>query len=285
VPPLHGEPSDDPFGGGALELGRALYRHTADTRVLKREPPQNRRHASGLLCFLEPRVAKPRRVEQELEERPLGTVARDGQCEHAEELGSVGIDRGVREPPGVVEPEAPSSLAKVPLDDGEPTTERLGRPDGEPTPRSLERLDAQPALVRPLARRDAVPRAERGIEVAGVLDAEVAQPRSDARLVDDPVPAMSLGELDVGLERGLDDVRVRVCPGHADEHADVAALDEPEAAGTAGDLRELPRQQGTPLDPVELRRLGEEEGLARQVDAVAEHVGRYTDLGGAREEA
>ena len=96
---------------------------------------------------------------------------------------------------------------------------------------------------------------------------------------------MSLGELDVGLERGLDDVRVGVRPGHADEHADVAALDEPEAAGAAGDLRELPRQQVPPLDPVELRRLGEEEGLARQVDAVAEHVGRDTDLGGAREEA
>ena len=65
----------------------------------------------------------------------------------------------------------------------------------------------------------------------------------------------------------------------------MAALDEPEAAGAAGDLRELPRQQIPSLDPVELRGLGEEEGLARQVDAVAEHVGRYTDLRAAREEA
>ena len=133
-------------------------------------------------------------------------------------------------------PRLPPSLAKVPLDDGESTTDRL------------ERLDGEPALVRPLARRDAVPRAERGIEVAGVVDAEVAEPRADPRLVDDPVAAMSLGELDVRLERGLDDVRVRVRPGHADEHADVAALDEPEAAGAAGDLRELPRQQVPPLD-------------------------------------
>ena len=41
------------------------------------------------------------------------------------------------------------------------------------------------------------------------------------------------------------------------------SLDEPETAGAAGDLRELPREQVTPLLAVELRRLGEEERLAR----------------------
>src|SRR4029079_1570509 len=152
VPHLDGEPSDDPLGGRALELGRALDRHAADTRVLEREPSQDRRYASGLLCFLEPRVAEPRRVEQELEQRPLGTIARDGEREHAEELRSVGIDRGIREAPGVVEPEVPPSLAKVPLDDGESTAERL------------ERLDGQPALGGPLPPRDAMPCAQPATE-------------------------------------------------------------------------------------------------------------------------
>ena len=132
--------------------------------------------------------------------------------------------------------ETPAALAKAPLDDGEPATERL------------QRLDREPALVRPLARRDAMPGGERGIEVARVVDAEVGEPRPDPRLVDDAVAAMPLREQDVRLERLLDDLRVGVRPRHAGEHADVAALDEPEAPGAAGDLRELPRQQVAPLD-------------------------------------
>ena len=58
----------------------------------------------------------------------------------------------------------------------------------------------------------------------------------------------------------------------------MAALVEAEAPGAAGDLRDLPRLEVAPLLPVELRRLGEEQRLARQVDAVAEHVGRGAHL-------
>jgi hypothetical protein len=59
----------------------------------------------------------------------------------------------------------------------------------------------------------------------------------------------------------------------------VAALDEPEAPGAPGDLGDLPRVQVAPLLAVELLRLGEEQGLARKVDAVPEHVRRAADVG------
>ena len=65
----------------------------------------------------------------------------------------------------------------------------------------------------------------------------------------------------------------------------MAPLDEPEAPGAARDLSELPRQQVTPLVAVELGRLREEQGLAGEVDAVSEHVGRDADVRGARDEA
>ena len=65
----------------------------------------------------------------------------------------------------------------------------------------------------------------------------------------------------------------------------MSALDEAEAAGPSGDLRELPGLEVAALLAVELRRLGEEQRLARQVDAVAEHVGRDADVGRAAEEA
>ena len=53
----------------------------------------------------------------------------------------------------------------------------------------------------------------------------------------------------------------------------MTALDEAEAARAARDLGDLPRVQVAPLLAVELLRLGEEERLAGEVDAVAEHVG------------
>ena len=65
----------------------------------------------------------------------------------------------------------------------------------------------------------------------------------------------------------------------------MAALDEPEATRPTRDLRELPRQQVAPRLAVELRRLREEQRLARKVDAVAENVGRDADLRPAGEEA
>jgi hypothetical protein len=75
-----------------------------------------------------------------------------------------------------------------------------------------------------------MPGGQRGIEVARILDPEVAEPRPDARLVDDSVAAMPLRQLDVGLERRLDEVGVGTGPGDADEDADVAALDDLVAA-------------------------------------------------------
>ena len=65
----------------------------------------------------------------------------------------------------------------------------------------------------------------------------------------------------------------------------MSALDEAEASGAPGDLRELPRQEVAALLTVELVRLGEEERLAREVDPVAEDVGSDADVGSAREEA
>ena len=59
----------------------------------------------------------------------------------------------------------------------------------------------------------------------------------------------------------------------------MAALDEAEAAGAARDLRDLPGVQVAPLLAVELLRLGEEQRLAGEVDAVPEHVGGAADVG------
>ena len=60
------------------------------------------------------------------------------------------------------------------------------------------------------------------------------------------------------------------------------SLDEAEPPGAARDLGELPRLERPALLTVELRRLGEEERLAGQVDPVAENVGRDADIGVAR---
>ena len=92
-------------------------------------------------------------------------------------------------------------------------------------------------------------------------------------------------EFDVRLERRLDDVRVGARPWHAHEHPDVPPLHEPEAARAAGDLGELPGQEIAALYPVELRRLREEQRLAREVDAVPEHVRGDADLRAPVEEA
>ena len=64
----------------------------------------------------------------------------------------------------------------------------------------------------------------------------------------------------------------------------MTALYEPEAAGAAGDLRDLPGVQISPLLAVELLRLGEEQRLAGKVDSVTEDVGRTADRGLAADE-
>ena len=98
-------------------------------------------------------------------------------------------------------------------------------------------------------------------------------------------PQWPAGQPHVRLEGGLDELRVGGAPAEPGEHADVSALDEPEAPGAPGDLRELPRQEVAALLAVELVRLGEEQRLAGKVHAVPEHVRRDADVGSAGEEA
>ena len=139
--------------------------------------------------------------------------------------------------------------------------------------------------MRPLAQRDPVPRGKCGVEVARIVDPEVGQPGTDPRLVHRAVPAMAAGELDVRLEPGLDELGIRLAPAEAGEHADMPALDEAEASGATRDLRELPRQERPSRLAVELRRLGEQKRLAREVHAVPEDIGRDAYLRGPGEEA
>src|SRR5947209_10845820 len=96
---------------------------------------------------------------------------------------------------------------------------------------------------------------------------------------------MSAGQLDVRRERVAHELRIGMRPRHAGEHADMPALVEPVASGAARDLCDLPRLEIAALLSVELLRLREEQRLARQVHAVAEHVGRSAYLGGAGDEA
>src|SRR5690242_11513512 len=96
---------------------------------------------------------------------------------------------------------------------------------------------------------------------------------------------MAVLDRDVRGERAADELRIGVGPRQPGEHADVAALVESEAPRASGDLRDLPRLEVAPLLAVELRRLGEEERLARQVDAVAQDVGRRAHLRRAGDEA
>lgn len=80
-------------------------------------------------------------------------------------------------------------------------------------------------------------------------------------------------------ERRLDDLRLGLSPDDPGQHPHVTALDQPEAAGSARDLGDLPGVEIAPLDAVELRRLGEEQRFAGQVDAVPEHVRGGAEIG------
>ena len=176
--------------------------------------------------------------------------------------------------PRVLEREPAVALGEPPLDRGEPAADRA------------QRLDREPALVGPLARRDAVPGGERGVEMPRVVDAEVGEPRPDARLVDDAVAEVPRREARRAAASASSTIAgSALAHGEPGEHADVPALDEAEAPGAARDLRELPRQQVAARLAVELRRLGEEQRLAGEVDAVPEHVRGDGDVGRAAEEA
>src|SRR6478609_2383826 len=96
---------------------------------------------------------------------------------------------------------------------------------------------------------------------------------------------MAVLDRDVRDESASNELRVGIRPREAGEDAHVAALVEAEAAGSAGDLRDLPGLEVAPFAAVEFRGLGEEQRLARQVDAVTEHVGRGTHLRPAVDEA
>src|SRR5205823_11635022 len=122
-------------------------------------------------------------------------------------------------------------------------------------------------------------------EIGRLLDGEIREPGPDASLVDYPVAPVSARQRNVRLERRLDDTGVGVAPDEAGENAHVPTLDEAEASRPARDLRQLPREQRSPLLPVELRRLREEERLAGEIDPVAEDVGRDAHVGGPREKA
>ena len=87
------------------------------------------------------------------------------------------------------------------------------------------------------------------------------------------------------LERRLDELRIGDAPAESGEDADVATLDESEAASAPGDLRELPREKTASFLAVEFRRLGEEERLAREIHPVSEHVRGYANVSRAGEEA
>ncbi len=218
-------------------------------------------------------AAQPRGVEQEVQLRARDAISGDRERERCEELEAVLVHGCVDELPRVRRGKSPASL-------GEPPLHRL-----ESQPERLQRLDREPALVRPLAQRDPVPGDERRVQLQRVLHAEIGKLRPDPRLVDCAVAEVPAGKRDVRLERGLDELGIRRAPAEPGEHADVPALDEPEAPGAAGDLRELPREQVAPLLAVELRRLGEEERLAGKVHSVPEDVGRDADIGRARQEA
>src|SRR6476659_873387 len=96
---------------------------------------------------------------------------------------------------------------------------------------------------------------------------------------------MAVLDRDVRDESASNELRVGIRPREAGEDAHVAALVEAEAAGSAGDLRDLPGLEVAPFAAVEFRGLGEEQRLARQVDAWTEHVGRGTHLRPAVDEA
>ena len=131
-------------------------------------------HASSTLGF----IAKPGWIEEEGEERPLGRIPCERQRQRREQLGVVLVDRSIDQLPGVLDREAAVAVGEPALDRGEPAADRA------------ERLDRKPAFMGPGACRDAMPRSERRVEPTRIVDAEVGEPRPDARLVDDAVAEM-----------------------------------------------------------------------------------------------
>src|SRR5262249_6944074 len=148
----------------------------------------------------------------------------------------------------------------------------------EPQQERLDRLDLEPAVDAPVAQRGVAPCVERRLELIHPRDVEVGELRAEATRIDDAVAEVPFADRHMGSERSTNELRIRVGPRQTGEDADMAALVEAVPPGASRDLRDLPRLEVAPLLAVELRRLGEEERLAREVDAVAEDVGRGAHL-------
>ena len=148
----------------------------------------------------------------------------------------------------------------------------------EPQEQRLDRLDLEPAVDAPVAQRGVAPRVERRLELVDARDVEVGELRAQAAGVDDAVAELPARIGTCGTSAA------RTSSGSGSAHGSPVSTPtwprswKPKRPGAPRDLRDLPRLEVAPLLAVELRRLGEEQRLAREVDAVAEHVGRCAHL-------
>src|SRR4051794_29448407 len=127
------------------------------------------------------------------------------------------------------------------------------------------------------------PLLEDRLDLVDARHVEVGELRAKPPRVDDAIAEVAARKLHVRCERRLDETGVGMRPRNARQHPDKAALVEPVAARAPGDLCDLPRFEVAALAAVELLRLREEQRLAREIDAVAEHVGGHAHLGGTGE--
>ena len=272
---LEPQARDDALGRRLLERGRALDRDAADSRVLEREPAEDARLAARLLRVLERRVAQAGGVEEERQVRPRDAIAGDRERERREQLEVVLVHRRVDELPRVLERKAAPALAQPALHGVEPQRGSAGAT----RPRASSRTPTR------AARRGATRRARRR--------GRAGRRRRDRRAAGGSAPRRRPGsrggrrrQRHVRLERGLDEPRGRPTP-------------QPSPASTPTWPRSTrPKRPARPAIwassqgrrsrrdlAVELRRLGEEQRLAREVDAVPEDVGRDADVGRAGQEA
>jgi hypothetical protein len=145
--------------------------------------------------------------------RPSDAIAGKRERECGEKLEPVLVHRRVDELPRVLEQDPAPALRETALDGLKPKSERL------------QRLDGKPAFEGPLPERDAMPGGERGVELHRVVDAEIGQPWPNPRLVDDAVPLVPAVERNMGLERGLDELRIGDAPAESGENPYVTPFD------------------------------------------------------------
>ena len=199
---------------------------------------QRRIDASRAACSASSRPGRvePLRIEDPADDRAAAACRRRPPRASVPRSGSaVLVDRRLHELPDVGELErAPRVVQRV--------AHRV-----EPREQRLDRLDLEPAVDAPVAQRRVPPRVQRRLELVDARHVEVGELRAQAARVDDAVAEVAVLDRDVRDERGAHELRIGIRPRHAGEHADVAALVEAEAAGAAGDLRDLPRLEVAPL--------------------------------------